>query len=53
MVFTAGMISAEEAHQWGLVNHVVEQKELLSKAEEIAKKIIQENCNWRQIGTIS
>ena len=41
MVFTAGMISAEEAHQWALVNHVVEQKELLLKAEEIAKKIIK------------
>ncbi len=41
MVFTAGMISAEEAHQWGLINHVVEQSELMSKAEEIAKRIIK------------
>ena len=36
MVFTAGMISAEEALKWGLVNHVVEQDELLETAEGIA-----------------
>lgn len=40
MVFTAGMISASEALNWGLVNHVVEQTELLAKAEEIATKIL-------------
>jgi enoyl-CoA hydratase len=40
MVFTAGMITAEEALRWGLVNHVVEQSELLVKAEEIAGKIL-------------
>lgn len=39
MVFTAGMIKAEDALQWGLVNHVVELEELISKAEEIAGKI--------------
>jgi len=39
MIFTAGMISAEEAHTWGLVNYVVPQEELLNKAHEIAKKI--------------
>lgn len=41
MVFTAGMITAEEALQWGLVNAVVEQEELLAKAEEIAGKILK------------
>lgn len=41
MVFTAGMITAEEALQWGLVNAVVEQAELLAKAEEIAGKILK------------
>lgn len=39
MVFTAGMIKADEALNWGLVNYVVPQAELLAKAEEIAKKI--------------
>ncbi|HLW32406.1 MAG TPA: enoyl-CoA hydratase-related protein, partial [Aequorivita sp.] len=37
----AGMISAEEAQQWGLVNHVVSQAELLALAEKIAGRI----CN--------
>lgn len=40
MVFTAGMIKADEALQWGLVNYVVEPEELLAKAEEIAAKIL-------------
>jgi enoyl-CoA hydratase len=45
MVFTAGMITAEEALQWGLVNHVVEQADLLTKAEEIAGKILKNSPN--------
>ncbi|MFT5582314.1 MAG: enoyl-CoA hydratase, partial [Psychromonas sp.] len=40
MVFTAGMISAEEALQLGLVNYVVSQEELLPKAEKIVSKIL-------------
>jgi enoyl-CoA hydratase len=40
MVFTAGMIKADEALTWGLVNYVVEPAELISKAEEIAAKIL-------------
>lgn len=40
MVFTAGMIKADEALEWGLVNYVVEQDVLLEKAEEIATKIL-------------
>lgn len=40
MVFTAGMIKADEALQWGLVNYVVEPTELMEKAEEIAGKIL-------------
>lgn len=39
MVFTAGMIKAEDALKWGLVNYVVEQEELMAKAEDIAEKI--------------
>ena len=41
MVMTAGMISAEEAFNYGLVNHVVSQEELLQLAEKIANKIIR------------
>jgi enoyl-CoA hydratase len=41
MITTAGMINAEEALQWGLVNYVVPQTELLNKAREIAEKIIK------------
>lgn len=41
MVFTAGMISAEEAYQWGLANHVVEQAALIDTAIKIAGKIMK------------
>jgi enoyl-CoA hydratase len=40
MILTGEMITAEEALRVGLVNRVVEQGELLSTAEAIAKKII-------------
>lgn len=40
LVFTAGMIKADEALTWGLVNHVVEPEELLAKVTEIAEKIL-------------
>ncbi|MFM6934130.1 MAG: enoyl-CoA hydratase/isomerase family protein [Flavobacteriales bacterium] len=40
IIFTAGMLKAEEALQWGLVNHVVDQTELIAKCEEIAQKIL-------------
>lgn len=39
MIMTAGMINAEKALQYGLVNHVTTQEELLDKAKEIAEKI--------------
>lgn len=39
MIMTAGMISAEEAKDWGLVNYVVEQAELLPLCEKLAAKI--------------
>jgi enoyl-CoA hydratase len=41
MVFTAAMINATDALNWGLVNYVEEPQNLLNKAEEIATKIIQ------------
>lgn len=40
MVFTADMIKADEAFKWGLVNYVVEQDQLMEKANEIAGKIL-------------
>jgi enoyl-CoA hydratase len=40
MIMTADMITAEEAGRFGLVNHVVPQENLLSKAEEIMNKIL-------------
>lgn len=40
MILTADMITAEQALEYGLVNHVVEQQNLLPKAEEIMNKIL-------------
>lgn len=45
MITTAGMIGAEEAKSWGLVNHVVSQEELMPLAEKIAHKIVQNSPN--------
>ncbi len=39
MIITAGMIDANTALNYGLVNHVVEQTELLNLAKGIAEKI--------------
>lgn len=39
MIATGGMIGAQEAMDWGLVNHVVPQGELMVKCEEIASKM--------------
>ena len=41
MIFTATMISAEEAQRWGLVNSVVPQTELLETAKKMANKIVR------------
>ena len=40
LIFTAGMLKADEAFQWGLVNAVVEQADLLAHCEAIAAKIV-------------
>jgi enoyl-CoA hydratase len=45
IVFTAGMLTAEEGLKWGLVNHVVEQADLIAKAEEIASKILNNSAS--------
>ena len=41
MIMTAGMITADEAKQYGLVNHVVPQEELIEFCTGIAQKIIK------------
>lgn len=41
MITTAGMISAEEAKSWGLINHITTIEELLPFAEKIASKILR------------
>ena len=45
MITTAGMISASEAKDWGLVNHVVSPDELLPLAQKIAGKIVKNSPN--------
>ena len=39
MVFTAGMITAKEAFQYGLVNSICKQEDLIPSCEKIASKI--------------
>ncbi|HIP35265.1 MAG TPA: enoyl-CoA hydratase [Crocinitomix sp.] len=45
MVTTAGMITAEDAKQWGLVNHVTTTENLIPLAEKIAEKILKNSPN--------
>jgi enoyl-CoA hydratase len=40
LIMTADMVTAAEAYQLGLVNHVVSQDGLLTKAEEVLNKIL-------------
>lgn len=40
MIMTADMLTAEDAHRVGLVNHVTTQENLIAKCEEIAAKIL-------------
>jgi enoyl-CoA hydratase len=39
LIMTAGMMKAEEAKDWGLVNHVTFQNELMGMAEKMASRI--------------
>ncbi len=45
MITTGGMISAEEALKWGLVNHVVPQEELMEFCEKLGNKIAKNSPN--------
>lgn len=40
MIMTADMVTAAQAFQWGLVNQVIPQDELMVKAEELMIKIL-------------
>ena len=44
MICTAGMISAEDALQWGLVNSICEQEDLLANCKKIAFKICRNSA---------
>ncbi len=44
LISTAGMISADEALKWGLVNNTCEQVELISFCEKIASKICRNSA---------
>ncbi len=39
MITTAGMLSADQAKEWGLVNHICTQEELIPMAEKLALKM--------------
>jgi len=41
MIMTAGMVTADEAKEWGLVNYVVAQEELIPLCEKLAQKIMR------------
>ena len=41
MIMTAGMIDAETAHNYGLVNHVTTPEELMEFTQKIASKVIR------------
>jgi len=45
LILTANMISAFEAKELGLVNHVTSQKELLQLGERLAKRMIENSTN--------
>jgi enoyl-CoA hydratase len=44
LIMTAGMISAEEAKNYGLVNYVVGQEELMALGEKLASKITKNSA---------
>ena len=46
MILTANMITALEAKECGLVNHVVTQEELMPLAQKLASKIAFNSNTW-------
>ena len=49
LVLTAGMIKAEEALTWGIVNHVVPQEELLATCQKMAGKMMANSPNAQTV----
>lgn len=49
MVLTAGMVKADEAHSWGIVNQVVAQDELLATCQKMAGKMIANSPNAQAV----
>lgn len=45
LIFTAGMMDADSALKWGLVNDVVEQEKLLDTCQKMASKILNNSPN--------
>ncbi len=45
LIFSAGMMDAETALKWGLVNEVVEQADLMATCEKLASKILNNSPN--------
>ena len=45
LIFSAGMMDAETALKWGLVNDVVEQADLMATCEKLASKILNNSPN--------
>jgi enoyl-CoA hydratase len=39
MVFTGGLVSAQEAYEWGLVNRVVPRESILQETEKLCEKL--------------
>ena len=49
LVLTAGMIKAEDALTWGIVNHVVSQEELLATCQKMAFKMMANSPNAQAV----
>ncbi|NND78122.1 MAG: enoyl-CoA hydratase [Flavobacteriales bacterium] len=45
MICSAGMISAEDGHSWGLINRVTEPEDLIPQAKKLASKILANSGN--------
>tara|TARA_B110000208_G_C11798258_1_gene440645 strand:+ start:2340 stop:3116 length:777 start_codon:yes stop_codon:yes gene_type:complete len=53
MITTAGMISADDAHNWGLVNHVTTPEGLLEQCNKIAGKIVKNSSSAISLAIIA
>ena len=49
MILTAGMIKADEALKWGIVNAVVPQEELMETCSKMASKMINNSPNAQKV----